>query len=326
MEPNLFNYATSELSQDAFLLWFLEWSKPENAVYDKMVHETSQKFLRHLINQPESYEISAVECRKQWNNIDVLVLVNDSIVLIIEDKVFTKEHGNQIERYRTMVNSCFSEKEMDVRTVYLKTGNESIHKLHEKTANQGIKIIRRKDMLSFLDNTGSDNIILRDFVLRLRNMERETNAFMNRTFDEWRWNSFAWQGFYMMLEERFLPDAHWDYVSNPKGGFLGCWWHWVGKRDHSLYLQFEQDKLCIKLSFDMGTPKNKEIAWRARDELFAKAKQENLNGVVWPAKMKLGSYMTIACFDPDYVFGQGVIDVDSIKGKLSVIESFIDRL
>lgn len=34
MEPNLFHYASSELSQDAFLLWLLEWANPANAEYD----------------------------------------------------------------------------------------------------------------------------------------------------------------------------------------------------------------------------------------------------------------------------------------------------
>ena len=29
MRPNLLDYATSELSQDAFLLWFLRWSDPK---------------------------------------------------------------------------------------------------------------------------------------------------------------------------------------------------------------------------------------------------------------------------------------------------------
>ena len=30
MKPNLFKYATSELSQDAFICWLLEWAKPQN--------------------------------------------------------------------------------------------------------------------------------------------------------------------------------------------------------------------------------------------------------------------------------------------------------
>jgi hypothetical protein len=30
MKPNIFKYATSELSQDAFICWLLAWAKDEN--------------------------------------------------------------------------------------------------------------------------------------------------------------------------------------------------------------------------------------------------------------------------------------------------------
>ncbi len=33
--PNLFSYATSELSQDAFICWSLEWASPVNAEKDQ---------------------------------------------------------------------------------------------------------------------------------------------------------------------------------------------------------------------------------------------------------------------------------------------------
>ena len=123
MEPNLFNYATSELSQDAFLLWLLEWAKPENKPFDIELHSASQNFLRFLMGKDASYEICSVVCNKQWNHIDVFALVNDSVALIIEDKILTNEHGNQIERYRTMVNNYYAGKDIEVCSVYLKTGN-----------------------------------------------------------------------------------------------------------------------------------------------------------------------------------------------------------
>lgn len=37
--PNLFNYATSELSQDAFICWILSWGTSEAGSYDKQLNE-----------------------------------------------------------------------------------------------------------------------------------------------------------------------------------------------------------------------------------------------------------------------------------------------
>ena len=90
MEPNLFKYATSELSQDAFLLWLLEWSNPENKVFDSNLYEISKSFVLFLLDESESFAIESIQCVKQYENIDVLALVNEKYAVIIEDKVFTK--------------------------------------------------------------------------------------------------------------------------------------------------------------------------------------------------------------------------------------------
>ncbi len=37
-KPNLFSYATSELSQDAFIAWLLAWASPEYQTVDKELH------------------------------------------------------------------------------------------------------------------------------------------------------------------------------------------------------------------------------------------------------------------------------------------------
>jgi hypothetical protein len=39
MEPNLFNYATSELSQDAFICWLIAWADSSQIENDKNLYE-----------------------------------------------------------------------------------------------------------------------------------------------------------------------------------------------------------------------------------------------------------------------------------------------
>ena len=105
MKPNLFNYATSELSQDAFLLWLLEWANPSNSEYDLELYKTASDFLRKIIDVDEEFDIKTVVCKKQQYHIDVLAIVNNEIAVIIEDKINTQEHGNQIARYRQQLET-----------------------------------------------------------------------------------------------------------------------------------------------------------------------------------------------------------------------------
>ncbi|MYD32112.1 MAG: hypothetical protein F4X01_11115 [Nitrospira sp. SB0661_bin_20] len=49
--PNLFSYATSELSQDAFICWLLEWSLPQYRQTDTKLHECAVNFIRKLFEK-----------------------------------------------------------------------------------------------------------------------------------------------------------------------------------------------------------------------------------------------------------------------------------
>lgn len=47
--PNLFYFATSELSQDAVLCWLAEWAKPEYSETDPQLHQLGKEFLHLLL-------------------------------------------------------------------------------------------------------------------------------------------------------------------------------------------------------------------------------------------------------------------------------------
>lgn len=92
---NLFDYATKELSQDAFLRWFIE----------NDYNGSGRKLLGILANVNPS-EISNIKTWAQSEHIDICVDFNvgsEPHVLIIEDKVNTGEHSNQLERYMKSV-------------------------------------------------------------------------------------------------------------------------------------------------------------------------------------------------------------------------------
>ena len=104
-QPNIFDYATSELSQDAFICYMATFGKE---IYKKEFpaeYKMAHSFLK-MCGIDEKEEISAVE--RQVEHIDVLI-VTTNYLLIIEDKTYTNEHDNQIIRYvKTLKNSNLS--------------------------------------------------------------------------------------------------------------------------------------------------------------------------------------------------------------------------
>ena len=61
-KPNIFTYATSELSQDAVICYILEWAKIENKELNNDLHNLAINFLNSLfdkfegIKRPREYE------------------------------------------------------------------------------------------------------------------------------------------------------------------------------------------------------------------------------------------------------------------------------
>ena len=114
---NLFDYATKELSQDAFLRWFIE----------NDYNGSGRELLGILANVNPS-EISNIRTWAQSEHIDICVDFNvgsEPHILIIEDKVNTGDHSNQLVRYMKSVqkwnNSSEKYKNRKSHFVFYKT-------------------------------------------------------------------------------------------------------------------------------------------------------------------------------------------------------------
>jgi hypothetical protein len=60
----------------------------------------------------ELFAYSNVEVRREWNNIDILVVITENkkkVVVAIEKKVKSSEHSNQLTRYREIVEREFDD-------------------------------------------------------------------------------------------------------------------------------------------------------------------------------------------------------------------------
>ena len=211
MKPNLFKYATSELSQDAFILWLLEWANPECATEDKALHETAQEFVRLLLENKDLI-IETINTKRQKNHIDVFAIVNDKYAVIIEDKTDTSEHNNQMARYEKWVSQQKEYSDLEKYIVYYKRGNESYFKLNkmtEKYASMHFTILTRKDILSVLTKCTTTNVIYCDYVEYIQDIQQQTEAYKSLPIN--KWSPYTWQGFYMALEKE-LQIGDWKYV------------------------------------------------------------------------------------------------------------------
>lgn len=146
-KPNLFAIATSELSQDAFFAWLISWADQKYASVDTGLHALAQDFVKALVSDYGAL-IEKVEVIRQLDKIDLLVKVNDDLVIVIEDKVGAKKHGDQLQRYRAAVEKRFKERKHVF--VYLKTLNESGYTLNQ-VEGLNYKVFSRPEILAVLN-------------------------------------------------------------------------------------------------------------------------------------------------------------------------------
>lgn len=317
--PNIFSFATSELSQDAMIAWLIEWADEKYESIDSEMHRIGKDFLLMLLGKNEDFEIRQVNVCKQWQRIDVLVEINGNIVLVIEDKTTASNHNKQLQRYKEAVEEEYHGKNADLCYAYVKTGNEPLSKLRE-IEELGYRTINRTDILKCLSTYSGNNFLILQYRLRLQKIEEDTMEYKTLPVKEWGWD--AWEGFYMELENR-LNIICWEYVPNPNGGFLGAWWHYSEMKDGTMYLQFEQGNLCFKIGCESDRDRSE-----VRDEQHKKLMRlahGRFPEIHRPNRFGRGYYMTIAVVDEIDVFGEGTVNFEALTTRLKTYQSLIDE-
>ena len=97
----LFNPESKHGLSESFLRQFLKYFVSRN-----------RDFIKANINlfDFEIFDYSDVEIRREWNNIDLIILLNESskkVVITIENKIGTSEHSGQLLRYRKIIENEF---------------------------------------------------------------------------------------------------------------------------------------------------------------------------------------------------------------------------
>ena len=319
--PSLFSFATSELSQDAFVAWLASWADPAHCTTDEPLHRTARLLLDRLLDAcrvPRPSEYRSVRVRRQYKRIDVLVVVNDEIAVLIEDKTNTTDHSDQLKRYRLALCDEFAEAR--IAPVFLKTGDQC-----DLTRPQqaGYACFLRRDLLDILREgreSGVRNDIFEDFYRYLRGIQAAVQSYLQVPVTDWDSDPRRWVGFFAALRER-LGDGDWDRVNNPSGGFMGFWWHWNGNR----YLQLEESKLCFKVKVVDPDPVVRKERWREwHDALVANNRSFGLP--LKKSARKMGTWMSVVVLTEDYrqTDAKGMIDIERTVERLREAERLLD--
>ena len=338
-KPNLFDYAYKELTQDAVICWLIEWSGTlaEDAS-EHALRELGGAFVEALLAKHDAAltgNIRSSEIHQQNLGVDVLARVRDeqtSHVLLIEDKTYTNQHSDQLRRYYEHVvsgdSTLQSVDESSVRPVFLKTGNQSLCKDRQIERGPRYKLFGRTDFLCVLDRYSGDNPIVTDLREYLRRRETAFREYRHwgRDNDRRDWSWEAWEGLYRSLEGDI--DADWGYVPNPRGGFLGFWWHWVNTTaGDSLFLQLEiepgdpeRQKLCFKV--ERGDRSGNEVRDMYHNAILA----AGAGAVVRPARMRGGKTMTVGVWEGDWIaFGaDALLDMSHTVDNLRKAGQIVD--
>ena len=277
---NIFNFATSELSQDAFICWLCNWVNLDNSELsedEKKLKALATEFIEKMSG--EKLENRKVNIKRQYQKIDVLLEIQNKTefitkekekipvvdtYIIIEDKVGTSLHNNQQKTYKELIsekNRKDNGNRAKIKVVYYKIYDEDNM---ERLKENGIDIVfEREYILALLEKykNSFNNILVEDYYNYLSNIEKDVNSYIDKKLEDW--NSNCYIGFFKELKNKKLEnkenllqhaverenDCSWGYVNNSSGGFMGMWWfplsvNKINKLTETsgedIYLQIEQ--------------------------------------------------------------------------------------
>lgn len=329
-KPNLFDFATSELSQDAFIAWLLTWSNKEYAEIDKNLNACAIDFVRKLLKK-DNYNVETVKVETQWKHTDISAEVNGEYFLLIEDKTGTTESASNL-KYVEMAEKHYENTNFEVVPVYFKMEEQGDYSALIKARYD---IFTRQRMLSILEEypvAVNQNDILFDYYRYLKELDEKINSYQTLPLNEWHRNS--WKGFFLAIQKEISVD-NWGKVDNPAGGFMGLWWHGQNKnlddKNFDIYLQLEEKKLIFKVAVphkkDYSVLKDDCSALRdhCRKFLYEVATEQNIQ--IEPYG-RSGKWMGIAKLKDDYRIPKedGTIDLSATIENLKKIERLLNAV
>ena len=340
VKNNLFYYATSELSQDAFLCYMLSFALKGYEDIDSNVRDCARHFVWEMLPDTKGKHIILTDIERQTRHIDVLLTVvceGKTYKVAVEDKTHTSEHDNQLKNYLAFLRSAYPE--CVSCGVYYKTGFQS----NLSAATQaGYRIITRSRMLEILAPfvMKTCNQIVRDYYEYWYAFERDAQAYVSLPLA--KWNRRQVYGYYDALKNSQYPsewqvEAEYFNVSNKAGGFENfCIWGCndlvaVCEVKCELYLQLEAScanegyrfPICLKLKPISADVPAKDV----RNALiYDESGRYCLSAYHFlrPARLSAGRHMTVGVYDATYETADEL--TDALAAAIRDYRRLVDRL
>ena len=182
MESLLLSDSGKKGKKEAMMSYVLAWTlKRSSSIYsyEKVVlYGYCREILFKLLERPDDKQtiVGSVETWLEWNNIDVHANIELKIngisqwhAVLIENKVYTPTHDNQLERYRLIFDEVYRDGEFkeENRHYVLITCKESpSEKLREDCLNSGFRCIPILDLFPNDRGKDSESDLFNEFWLR----------------------------------------------------------------------------------------------------------------------------------------------------------------
>ena len=254
---NLFDYATSELSQDAFVCWLCShWND-----WDDTVRDASQNLLHAMLESDDSAPVKVLQICRQRFNVDVAVLAEHAdtrTVLIVEDKTGSMEHNDQLRRYRDGVDRLFPGEPYDAaRVIYYKTGSLVEYSRVKDLCD---RVLGLDDILHFIGTPGTEshNAILAEYVAHLQQLQERRNMWDVVPIGDWDDNARAGYAEHLYRRITAAGWSGWGVFEKPNTQNGG---HWVVSLGEERELGVRRLKTFIGIEFP---PDNIHPNWLLR--------------------------------------------------------------
>jgi hypothetical protein len=325
--PNIFHFAGSEPSQDAFLAWLLAWADSRWKNLNPDLHHLGVRFVSALLalHDKKLFINGSMTVRVERRSSDVVAEINNAFVIAILDE--TRGQPANLESIE-FLESKYPNRE--ILPICAETGDKT-----SEIAPNGFKPLLRAQVIALLredERAVSRNSILDDFRLFLERQETDIQAWRYRPVAEWIRQHTPWIGFFQGLQTEFA-DLSWKYLPNADGGFIGAWWHrrsWDSFPGAHLYLQISQGPLQFRANGLENSDTCAFVCQEAAVQLRRMGSVHNLE--MAKTRLQRSETSVIAQIEREFwidVRPNGLIDLartlDNLRSAASILDSISEQ-
>jgi len=319
MKPCLFDYATKELSQDAFFCWLLSWSKEKYK--ENKLNKIANDIIYFIIGKRIS--ILKIDICRQYKDIDFYIRLNENITILFEDKIKTIFHDNQLEKYKKIISRDFPNDALFL--IYLKS-DIILPKEKNTVENNGYKIIDIFNIIGLLSNN-IDNDIFNDYKYHLKQKHDKYLNFEKIKYS--KWTQEEWYGFFYKLIVRdsfnYVDYGLWQ---GRELYLILIWLEYFNDKNYHLSLELKHSLanntggLSILLHIENSKLNKAKIKQEIINNIYNSFKEENFK-----INNRTGKQTSVITFNDFPVINtKGYIDYLETKKYLSKIIRKIKKL